>query len=694
MRRRLTDNDSETLFSPLIDVIFNAMAAMLIILFVYMMLFNESDPHPEPLRFLDVQPTAAAWNLPYAYAFPVAGGVGSRHFSIISGVLPPSLHLIETHGLIIGTPRPPDAGRRSTTVALRVAVTDSVRADTVDCTLEIRPSAIPFDASQAPLKISRTDSLLPPARVGTDFEEVIGSIGGLEPQDWEVVSGRLPPGVNLEGGLLHGRPSVPGQYRFEVRSAYGSGSYGVSRTDTVRWSAGAANRAYTLTVMNRLEHAPAFPPARAGQSYEGFVAVRNLRSGEQIEIEGDLPGCSADPAGVVRGVPTAAGTFNLRYRITDGSKNVGEGRFAVEVLPPLPEARVGGAWFQCWAGEQVDLRIPYVGLSEPVRVEIDSDLPDGLRLVDGELTGIPTEPALVVLRVRASDSRDVKVNGTVGLRIGNRREAVTITSPDIVWVRVNSPFEWRASAAHGEGAYEWKHEGSLPAGIRFDNGFMSGVIADKGDYPIAFRVTDQITGDIDSGSIILKAIEVDSSTLSIVTTSIPAAVVRQPYHVTFAAQGGVGRYHWEFKSRRPLPKGMSFTEDGLSGIPEEPGVADVQVTVVDDVNQSAGPESITLLVADPAEPLRDSLSSMRDSLSGLDRKVHEMAEAAKAREAAEADTTSSAETTARPTSLTVLFALIGILCIIAAVLGLALLRARRALTISRREQESDQSDSR
>ena len=61
------------------------------------------------------------------------------------------------------------------------------------------------------------------------------------------------------------------------------------------------------------------------------------------------------------------------------------------------------------------------------------------------------------------------------------------------------------------------------------------------------------------------------SQLTISTTSLPQARLRQPYQFQLQAQGGIPRFKWML-SRGSLPPGLSLSEDGLiSGTPTEKG---------------------------------------------------------------------------------------------------------------------------
>lgn len=63
-----------------------------------------------------------------------------------------------------------------------------------------------------------TDSL-PDARAETAYKVSLAAVGGVEPYEWMVPSGRLPEGMSLDSktGALHGSPSEEGTYRFVLQ---------------------------------------------------------------------------------------------------------------------------------------------------------------------------------------------------------------------------------------------------------------------------------------------------------------------------------------------------------------------------------------------------------------------------------------------------------------------------------------------
>jgi Putative Ig domain len=69
----------------------------------------------------------------------------------------------------------------------------------------------------APLEIT-TDNALPKAILATSYEAKLRATGGMPPRTWEIIAGKLPPGLNLDpvSGTISGTPMALGQFRFAV----------------------------------------------------------------------------------------------------------------------------------------------------------------------------------------------------------------------------------------------------------------------------------------------------------------------------------------------------------------------------------------------------------------------------------------------------------------------------------------------
>jgi hypothetical protein len=106
------------------------------------------------------------------------------------------------------------------------------------------------DPTSVPLTI-QTPSFLPPGTHTVPYAQLMLASGGVIPYTWQLVSGALPPGVNLVGPYLSGTPTAPGSYNFRLR---------VTSTD-----AQVAERDFGVTIQAIIS----VPPGGAGAHIEG-----------------------------------------------------------------------------------------------------------------------------------------------------------------------------------------------------------------------------------------------------------------------------------------------------------------------------------------------------------------------------------------------------------------------------------------
>lgn len=117
-------------------------------------------------------------------------------------------------------------------------------------------------ASGQPLAI-RTVTL-PNARLRQTYSFALQADGGILPMKWELVSGDLPPGLQLfSDGVLRGAPTQAGEFSFVV-SVRDNGKPPVER-----------NQPLTLKVVTPLLVEWSRPPKVNGQRVEGAIKVTN-----------------------------------------------------------------------------------------------------------------------------------------------------------------------------------------------------------------------------------------------------------------------------------------------------------------------------------------------------------------------------------------------------------------------------------
>lgn len=137
--------------------------------------------------------------------------------------------------------------------------------------------------------------------------------------------------------------------------------------------------------------------------------------------------------------------------------------------------------------------------------------------------------------------------------------------------------------------------GSLPPGLNLNtNGYVTGrTTSDGGTYNFTVTVTDQGSPPLTTSQA-YTVVVTPAPSLSVATTSLPAAARGTSYNFGLAANGGVPPLTWVITSGT-LPPGMTFagSTGQISGIPTTQGTFPFTVQVTDSSLLSPGPHSQT-----------------------------------------------------------------------------------------------------
>ena len=134
--------------------------------------------------------------------------------------------------------------------------------------------------------------------------------------------------------------------------------------------------------------------------------------------------------------------------------------------------------------------------------------------------------------------------------------------------------------------------GTLPSGVTFSAGTLSGTPTAIGTFPITFTAQNGITPNATQNF----TLTVSPAPLTITTTTLPNGTVGTVYSTTLNATGGVPPYTWDTTG---LPAGLSLSSSGvISGVPITTGTSTHTVSVSDSENVRAhAGRSITITAA-------------------------------------------------------------------------------------------------
>ena len=170
----------------------------------------------DALTILTISPLPAARvQEPYGGTFLAAGGVPPYTWAIVGGAFPSGLDFDTQTSTISGMLTEPG------TSVFTVRVTDSM-GTTFD-----KEFSLPVSRGPPPIII--TEASLPRAAVGGTYTARLDAEQGVQPYNWSIVVGALPPGLALEpaSGEISGTPNRAGEYGATFRVEDSAGQSGL-----------------------------------------------------------------------------------------------------------------------------------------------------------------------------------------------------------------------------------------------------------------------------------------------------------------------------------------------------------------------------------------------------------------------------------------------------------------------------------
>ncbi len=228
---------------------------------------------------------------------------------------------------------------------------------------------------------------------------------------------------------------------------------------------------------------------------------------------------------------------------------------------------------------------------------IQGSLPPGLALSSsGVISGTPTEPGLFgSLAFTVTDAKGNTANSTA-LSIDIKALPLIITTTSLPNAVVGQPYVSAVTRTGGDPPFTWTiKSGSLPPGLTLQpGGGITGTPTGPGVNPLVFEVTDSDKTVATSSNLAIDL------TLTVATTSLPAANQNKAYSTTLQATGGVPPYTWSgpIGGWPPLlPLSLNASTGVISGTPNIPGpFGALQFTVKDSAGATATSQNLLIFV--------------------------------------------------------------------------------------------------
>ncbi|HYM78917.1 MAG TPA: putative Ig domain-containing protein [Candidatus Dormibacteraeota bacterium] len=208
-------------------------------------------------------------------------------------------------------------------------------------------------------------------------------------------------------------------------------------------------------------------------------------------------------------------------------------------------------------------------------------LPAGLSLgqSSGSISGTPTQSGAFNFSVQATDSAGIKGSNTFSLTVSSAGSINVTVSPATVTIASSATEQFTAVVSNTSNvAVTW----SATTGTISSSGLYT---APKVSVNSTATVTATSKADPTKSGKASLTITAGSTSLSITTSSLPAATASTAYSDTLQASGGTAPYKWAISSGI-LPTGLSLQSSGsLSGTTSQTG----QFTLTIQASDSSSP---------------------------------------------------------------------------------------------------------
>lgn len=547
------------------------------------------------LRIASTSPlTTATAGQGYSFTFNATGGQASYRWSVLPGYTLPSGFSLNTFtGALTGS------STVTGTFPIGVQVQDC-DGGTFDgpCITQTAAGKFTFIIS-TPIVITSA-SPLPNGVVGQSYSFSFSATGGTPPIVWSFdPSSAIPPGLTLsQSGVLSGTPTAGGTFNVAVNAMDCGGSLQPAcnpRTVTKVFS-------ITITSGPVITTSSPLPSGTVGQAYGPvtLAAVGGTQPYAWSVSGGQLPaGLVLNPTtGVISGTPTTPGTSSFTAQVTDARQQSGVRGFSITI---------GGAPLQIFTtslnsgsvGASYSQQLTATGGAQPYSWSISvGQLPDGLILNSstGLISGTPSTAGIFNFNARVTDSLQQTASRTFTIQIV-ASNALQIVTESLGGGTVGVPYSQQVQATGGSQPYSWSvSAGTLPPGLSIATVNNIAVISGNPTTAGTFNFTIQVLDSQQRSASRNFTITISSTSLQILTTSLPAGSLGTLYTQTISASGGVPPLTWSTIAGQ-LPPGLTLNPSNalLSGTPQLPGTFTFTVQVADSQAHTAS-RSLTVQI--------------------------------------------------------------------------------------------------
>ena len=494
----------------------------------------------------------------YSQSFTANNGVGTVTFSQ-NGKLPAGISF--TGAALSGTPT------QTGSFPISITAHDANNCSTTrNYTLVINCQTITVN----PATISA-------ATAGAAYSQAFTQTGGIGTTAFSL-TGTLPSGLTFSAGMLSGTPTQTGSFPITVAATDANGCSG--------------SRNYTLIVnCQSITVNPAtISSGTANSAYsQGFTQNGGIGT-VNFSLTGALPSGLTFAGAMLSGMPTQTGSFPITVTATDTNGCSGSRSYTLVIncqgftINPasLPAGAIGMGYNQT---------LTQTGGVGGVTYNLTGTLPNGITFVGATFSGTPTQPGSFPVTVTATDSNSCTSSRNYTLVINC--QAITVNPTTIATGTVGAVYSQSFTQTGGIGTTTLSLLGTLPTGLTFAAGSLSGTPTQTGSFPITVTATDS-NGCTGSRNYTLV---INCQNITVNPTTIPAGTAGTAYSQGFTQLGGIGTTTFSLTGK--LPAGLNFAGGSLSGTPTQTGSFPITITATDS-NSCTGGRNYTLVINCPS----------------------------------------------------------------------------------------------
>jgi hypothetical protein len=480
------------------------------------------------------------------------------------------------------------------------AATTSAQTVTITATSVADTSKTATQTLTVPAEPSITTTSLAAGQVGAAYSATLAGSGGISPYTWSLSSGTLPSGLSLAAstGVISGTPLAAG---------VGTANLTFKLTDSGTATALTATQTLSLTIAPTTTAIAFSTTTLAAATYNTAYSATVAASGGVGTLSyslasGALPGgLKLSTSGAITGTPNATGTFSFTVTAADaygdsatsGTLQIAVSYAALSITSKtLPSGVINTAY---------STTLSAAGGSGSYTWALTSgSLPTGISSLTtaGLISGTPTATGTFTFTATVTDSVTSKTaSATLSIAIYTASLSVT-TGTTLPAGTVNTAYSQTLNASGGSGTgYTWAvaSGSSLPSWLSLTSstGVLSGTPTTATTYSFIITVTDSASNTASA----TFSLTINGS-LSITTTTLPAATENVLYSQTIGVSGGTQPYTFSISSGS-LPSWAStstFDSSGkITGTPTSTGSTTFTVEVTDSSSHTAT-QQLTLTV--------------------------------------------------------------------------------------------------